>query len=187
MYLFNKCHPKQLGSRWGLFNGSKTGETFPTFFVSVYVSTKKKKKWACYSSLHTQTEPRHRFGKERKFYLVTGLENTHLSFFLSFLRAIYDFSTPEDRSIKSQFDSVLLLFYFIFWMLSPPRLAACIWHRLEVLFSLSFPFYFPFTVLGSALWAGGATHPISSPALSAVTFLQVNANWKRKNTTNLGI
>lgn len=30
----------------GLFNGSKTGETFPTFFffVSVYVSIKKKKK-----------------------------------------------------------------------------------------------------------------------------------------------
>lgn len=63
MYLFNKCHPKQLGSRWGLFNGSKSGETFPTFFVSVYVSIKRKKNWASYSSLHTQTEPRYIFGK----------------------------------------------------------------------------------------------------------------------------
>lgn len=41
----------------------KTGETFPTFLVSVDVSIKKKKNRASYSSLHTQTEPWYIFGK----------------------------------------------------------------------------------------------------------------------------
>lgn len=109
MYLFNKCHPKQLGSRWGLFNGSKTGETFPTFCVSVYVSIKKKN-WASYSSLHTQTEPRHIFGKSCKFHLVTGSENTHLYIFSK----QFMISQPrgQENPIPIQLCFIFILFFF---------------------------------------------------------------------------
>lgn len=127
MYLFNKCHPKQLGSRWGLFNGSKTGETFPTF-VSLFMfpSKKKKKIWASYSSLHTQTEPRHIFGKSCKFHLVTGSENTHLYIFSK----QFMISQPrgQENPIPIQLCFIFILFYF-FQMRSPSRSAVSIWHR----------------------------------------------------------
>lgn len=95
----------------GLFNGSKTGETFPTFFflVSVYVSIKKKKKrggkknGAGYSSNRTtayiwevaQISLRNWLGKYKSLY---------------FLKAISDFFPPQ-RTETSNPDPASRYFY----------------------------------------------------------------------------
>ena len=90
-------------------------------FVSLFMFlSKKKKNGASYSSLHTQTEPRHIFGKSCKFHLVTGSENTHLYIFSK------QFMISQPRGQENPIPIQLCFIFILFFSNAFPFKIGCL-------------------------------------------------------------